>query len=52
MKIITGSFMHETNTFSSTPAGLAEFKNRSLEEGTAVEQTFQGTRTGLGGLHP
>jgi len=50
MKIIIGSFMHETNTFSSTPSGLAEFKNHGMEEGAAIEQTFQGTSTGLGGF--
>ncbi len=50
MKIITGSFMHETNTFSITPTGLAEYKKLCLVEGASVEQTFQGTRAGLGGF--
>lgn len=50
MKIITGSFMHETNTFSTTPTGLAEYKKQCLVEGASVEQTFQGTRVGLGGF--
>ncbi len=50
MKILTGSFMHETNTFSITPTGLAEYKKQALVEGASVEQMLQGTRVGLGGF--
>lgn len=50
MKIITGMFSHETNTFSNLPTGLEQFKQRHFLEGAAIEEAFLGTRTSLGGF--
>ena len=48
MKIVTGCFLHETNTFSSTPTDMDEFVKRGIAEGAAVDDTFRGTRTEMG----
>ena len=50
MKIITGMFSHETNTFSNLPSGLEQFKERHFLEGKRIEEVFGGTRTSLGGF--
>ena len=48
MKFITGMFSHETNTYSNLPTGISEFQKHTMVEGTAIEERFSGTRTGLG----
>ena len=48
MKIITGMFCHESNTFSNLPTGMAEYRQHTWIEGPAIEQTFSGTKTSLG----
>ncbi len=50
MKVLTGMFSHETNTFSNLPTGLEQFKQRHFLEGAAIEGAFGDTRSSLGGF--
>lgn len=48
MKIITGMFCHESNTYSVQPTGITEYRQHTWVEGAAIEKTFSGTKTSLG----
>jgi microcystin degradation protein MlrC len=56
MRVLTGLFMHETNTFSSQASGVREFTEPGvaifpfLETAAAIEERFVGTSTEMGAL--
>ena len=45
MKIVTGTFSHETNTFSNIPTTMAEFAKQGITHGPETGRRFQGTNT-------
>eukprot|EP01051_Picozoa_sp_SAG22_P015701 SAG22_NODE_2091_length_3027_cov_1.473702_1_plen_738_part_00 len=49
-KVLTVCFNHETNTFSSTPTTLDDFKFRGLLTGEDIAAAYRGTSTELGGF--
>jgi microcystin degradation protein MlrC len=45
MRIVTGTFSHETNTFSNIPTSMAEFAKQGITHGADIAQRFRGTNT-------
>ena len=45
MRIVTGTFSHETNTFSNIPTTLEEFAKQGIAHGDAIPRRFRGTNT-------
>lgn len=43
MRIVTGTFSHETNTFSNIPTNLDEFKKQGISFGEDIPKRFKGT---------
>ena len=43
MKIVTGTFSHETNTFSNIPTNLDEFEKQGITLGEDIPKRFTGT---------
>lgn len=43
VKIVTGTFSHETNTFSNIPTSLDEFKKQGITLGNEIPKRFAGT---------
>lgn len=43
MRIVTGTFSHETNTFSNIPTTMAEFAKQSILHGEEIPRRFRGT---------
>src|SRR6266508_3775174 len=51
MRIVTGGFSHETNTFNPRPTTIEGIKREGLYlEGGAVLEAHRGTRTTIGGF--
>src|SRR5688572_10165505 len=50
MRVAIGGISHETNTFSSIPADLAQFQTRTLLRGAALIQASRGVGNVLGGM--
>ena len=49
-KVLTLCFNHETNTFSSQPTTRADFEQRGLLMGQAIDDAYRGTATEIGGF--
>ncbi len=49
-KVLTLCFNHETNTFSSQPTTRADFEQRGLLTGQAIDDVYRGTATEIGGF--
>jgi microcystin degradation protein MlrC len=47
MRVAIGGIWHETNTFASAPTSLEQFE---VLEGAQIRETFEGTRTPVGGF--
>ncbi|MCZ6874993.1 MAG: M81 family metallopeptidase [bacterium] len=45
MRIVTGTFSHETNTFSNIPTSMDEFAKQGITHGDAIAHRFRGTNT-------
>ena len=45
MRIVTGTFSHETNTFSNIPTTLEEFAKQGIAHGSEIAHRFRGTNT-------
>lgn len=45
MRIVTGTFSHETNTFSNIPTTLGEFAKQGITHGADIPRRFHGTNT-------
>jgi microcystin degradation protein MlrC len=45
MRIVTGTFSHETNTFSNIPTSMDEFSKQGITHGDDIAQRFRGTNT-------
>lgn len=45
MRIVTGTFSHETNTFSNIPTSMAEFAKQGIVHGADIARRAQGTNT-------
>jgi microcystin degradation protein MlrC len=43
MRIVTGTFSHETNTFSNIPTSMEEFAKQSILHGADIPRRFRGT---------
>ena len=43
MRIVTGTFSHETNTFSNIPTTMAEFAKQGINHGEEIPRRFRGT---------
>ncbi|MDP6042399.1 MAG: M81 family metallopeptidase, partial [Candidatus Latescibacteria bacterium] len=50
MKWIIGSFMHETNTFSTVPTDLDAFRAQTYLVGDEIPDAHRGTETVVGGF--
>src|SRR5437667_8612184 len=50
MRIAIGGFMHESNTFASTPTGLSEFRAASLTYGPALVPVWREAHHEVGGF--
>ena len=50
MRVAIGGVSHETNTFSSTATGLAEFPRRTLLGGETLLRASRGVGNALGGM--
>ncbi len=50
MKWIVGSFLHETNTFSTVPTDLEAFRAQTYLAGEGIPAEYGGTRTTIGGI--
>src|SRR5438552_6811124 len=49
MRVLVGSFAHETNTFSNVYTGMPQFEASRILEGEQIPRELAGTRTGNGG---
>ncbi|MBV9551154.1 MAG: M81 family metallopeptidase, partial [Alphaproteobacteria bacterium] len=47
-RVLTGRFMHETNTFSIVKTDLALWRRRDFHSENEIPQVFRGTRSALG----
>ncbi|HWD56868.1 MAG TPA: M81 family metallopeptidase [Stellaceae bacterium] len=47
-RVLTGRFMHETNTFSIVKTDLALWRRRDFHTGNEIPGVFRGTRSALG----
>jgi microcystin degradation protein MlrC len=47
-RVLTGRFMHETNTFSIVKTDLAQWRRRDFHTGNEIPSVFRGTRSALG----
>jgi len=47
-RVLTGRFMHETNTFSRVPTDMAAFRRRDYHGENEIPAAFRGTRSALG----
>ncbi|MGQ4807603.1 hypothetical protein NKDENANG_00957 [Candidatus Entotheonellaceae bacterium PAL068K] len=45
MRIVTGTFSHETNTFSNIPTTMEEFAKQGISHGEDIPLRFRGTNT-------
>jgi len=45
MRIVTGTFSHETNTFSNIPTTMEEFAKQGISHGDEIPRRFQGTNS-------
>ena len=45
MRIVTGTFSHETNTFSNIPTTMEEFAKQGIAHGDEIPRRFRGTNT-------
>jgi microcystin degradation protein MlrC len=45
MRIVTGTFSHETNTFSNIPTTMEKFAKQGISHGDDIPRRFQGTNT-------
>jgi microcystin degradation protein MlrC len=45
MRIVTGTFSHETNTFSNIPTTMDEFAKQGITHGDDIAARFRGTNT-------
>src|SRR6266568_1547885 len=45
MRIVTGTFSHETNTFSNIPTTMEEFAKQGIAHGDEILRRFRGTNT-------
>ena len=45
MRIVTGTFSHETNTFSNIPTTMEEFAKQGIAHGDEIPHRFRGTNT-------
>src|SRR5207244_13264950 len=45
MRIVTGTFAHETNTFSNIPTTMEEFAKQGISHGDDIPRRFRGTNT-------
>lgn len=45
MRIVTGTFSHETNTFSNIPTSMAEFAKQGVLHGEEIAHRARGTNT-------
>lgn len=45
MRIVTGTFSHETNTFSNIPTTMEEFAKQGISHGEDIPRRFRGTNT-------
>jgi len=45
MRIVTGTFSHETNTFSNIPTTMEEFGKQGISQGSEIANRFGGTNT-------
>jgi microcystin degradation protein MlrC len=45
MRIVTGTFSHETNTFSNIPTSMAEFAKQGILHGEEIARRARGTNT-------
>ena len=43
MRIVTGTFSHETNTFSNIPTSMEEFAKQHILHGADIPRRFRGT---------
>jgi microcystin degradation protein MlrC len=43
MRIVTGTFSHETNTFSNIPTTMEEFTKQGITHGADIARRFRGT---------
>lgn len=43
MRIVTGTFSHETNTFSNIPTTMEEFAKQGIAHGEEIPRRFRGT---------
>ena len=43
MRIVTGTFSHETNTFSNIPTSMEEFAKQRILHGADIPRRFRGT---------
>jgi microcystin degradation protein MlrC len=47
-RVLTGRFMHETNTFSVQPTDMAVWRRRDFHRDNEIPAAFRGTRSALG----
>jgi len=47
-RVLTGRFMHETNTFSRQKTDMALWRRRDFHLGNEIPAAFRGTRSALG----
>jgi microcystin degradation protein MlrC len=47
-RVLTGRFMHETNTFSIQPTDMALWRRRDFHLGNEIQSAFRNTRSALG----
>ncbi len=47
-RVLTGRFMHETNTFSRIRTDMAEWRRRDFHRANEIPAAFRGTRSALG----
>src|SRR5438094_8929267 len=45
MRIVTGTFSHETNTCSNIPTTMEEFAKQGIAHGDDIPRRFRGTNT-------
>src|SRR4029453_154520 len=45
MRIVTGTFSHETNTFSNIPTTMEEFAKQRISHGEEIPRRFRGPTT-------
>ncbi|MGH7092009.1 MAG: M81 family metallopeptidase, partial [Stellaceae bacterium] len=48
LRVLTGRFMHETNTFSRVKTGMNEWQRRDFHRDNEIPAAFRGTRSALG----